>query len=226
MAASGASGVSCATSVTGFRSLAVYSYSILLGSVVGALAGLPGRNGFGLFIAGRLIIGLGLASFLMTSLVMVQEIPHPRSRSTIAHSWNSYWILGSVINSWVNFGCSYLTTSWQWRLPYILQIGPAVYLLIATHFMPDTPRFLLGKGREEEAFDFLVKYHGNGDRDDPLVNYEFAEIKRAIELEREAKAEKWVTILRQRSNLHRLGLAVLMTFCLSFSGGEQHAIAL
>ncbi len=39
------------------------------------------------FITGRTIIGLGLASFLMTSLIVVQEIPHPRSRSFVAQSW-------------------------------------------------------------------------------------------------------------------------------------------
>jgi hypothetical protein len=41
------------------------------------------------FITGRVIIGFGLASFLMTSLVVVQEITHPRSRSTVAQSWVS-----------------------------------------------------------------------------------------------------------------------------------------
>lgn len=39
------------------------------------------------FVAGRAIIGLGLASFLMTSLIVVQEITHPRSREAIAASW-------------------------------------------------------------------------------------------------------------------------------------------
>lgn len=32
-------------------------------------------------------MGFGLASFLMTSLIVVQEIPHPRSRSFVAQSW-------------------------------------------------------------------------------------------------------------------------------------------
>lgn len=70
-----------------------------------------------MFIVGRLIIGLGLASFLMTSLVVVQEITHPHSRESVAQSWDSYWILGSVFASWVNFGTSYLTGSWSWVSP-------------------------------------------------------------------------------------------------------------
>ena len=46
---------------------------------------------------------------------MIQEIPHPRSRTFVAQSWNSFYILGLVTGSWVNFGCSYITgSSWQW----------------------------------------------------------------------------------------------------------------
>lgn len=39
------------------------------------------------FVTSRVIIGLGLSSFLMTSLIVVQEITHPRTRAAIAASW-------------------------------------------------------------------------------------------------------------------------------------------
>lgn len=198
----------------------VYGVSMLLGSVVGCVAGVSGANGYAIFCAGRTIIGFGLASFLLTSLIVVQEIPHPRSRATIAASWNSYYILGSVIASWVNFGCSYITTSWSWRIPYILQIPFALYCLIAVQFMPETPRFLFAKGREEEAFAFLVKYHGNGDSSDELVRFEFEEMREAISREKAAKGERWSTILKQAANRKRLGLAMLTTFMTNMSGCE------
>ncbi|KAK1925411.1 putative hexose transport-related protein [Papiliotrema laurentii] len=197
-----------------------YSYTLLAGSVIGCVAGVAGANGYALFVCGRVLIGFGLTSFLMTSLAIVQEITHPRTRSLVAHSWDSYWILGAVIASWVNFGCSYMTSSWQWRLPYIIQVVPAVYLLIAVQFVPETPRFMIGKGREEDALHFLVEYHGNGDAQDPLVLFEFEEMKEAINREKAAKAEKWSQILKYRANLHRLGLAALMMFCTSLSGSS------
>ena len=57
-----------------------------------------GQSGFrakakAVFVTGRAIIGLGLASFLMTSLIVVQEIPHPRSRATVAASWVCFLIM-------------------------------------------------------------------------------------------------------------------------------------
>ena len=94
----------------------------------------------------------------------------------------------------------------------------ALYILIAVQFVPETPRFLLSKGREQEAFQFLVDYHGNGDPNDELVLFEFDEMKTAIQREQAAKAEKWSTILKSRANRHRMGLAMLMTFMTNVSG--------
>jgi hypothetical protein len=74
------------------------------------------------------IVPLGLASFLLTSLAVVQEITHPRNRVTIAHSWNSYWILGSVIANFTVFGTSYIASSWGWRIPYLMQVPMALYV--------------------------------------------------------------------------------------------------
>jgi len=76
---------------------------------------------------------------------------------------------------------------------------------------------LLANGKEEEAFQFLVEYHGNGDANDELVHFEFAEMKSAIIMERQAKAEKWRNILSSPAGRHRLGLAALMTFLTNVS---------
>jgi SP family sugar:H+ symporter-like MFS transporter len=106
------------------------------------------------------------------------------------------------------------------RIPYVIQLPMAVYILVAVQFVPETPRFLMGKGRVEEAFEFLVEYHGNGDRTDRLVLFEFEEMKNAIAKEREAKAEKWSVILRSPNNRKRLGLASLMIFMTNLSGSS------
>jgi hypothetical protein len=57
-----------------------------------------------------------------------------------------------------------------------------------------------------------VEYHGNGDPNDELVQFEYQEMKEAIRLEQEAKAEKWSTIIRTPGSRYRLGLAAMMTF--------------
>jgi SP family sugar:H+ symporter-like MFS transporter len=91
--------------------------------------------------------------------------------------------------------------------------------------MPETPRFLMSVGREEEAMGFLVKYHGNGNPDDELVLFEFEEIKEAIKMEKIARGTSWKTLLSSHGNQHRLGLAALMSFMVSLSGCESQANA-
>ena len=50
-------------------------------------------------------------------------------------------------------------------------------------FMPHSPRWLISKGRSEQAKQVLAKQHANGDLDDPLVEFEMQEITNALETE-------------------------------------------
>ena len=48
-------------------------------------------------------------------------------------------------------------------------------------FCPESPRWLVGKGRDEEARVVLAKLHANGDLDHPLVLLEMTEMRRTVE---------------------------------------------
>lgn len=50
-------------------------------------------------------------------------------------------------------------------------------------FLPESPRFCMANGREEEAIEFLAKYHGNGDANSRLVRLEIAEMREGIKLD-------------------------------------------
>jgi len=91
-------------------------------------------------------------------------------------------------------------------------------MLIIVFFLPESPRWLLSKGREAEAMAFMVKYHANGAENDPLVEFEMAEIKTALELERSTKQETWKAVFTRRSNRRRIGVAIMIGLCINFSG--------
>lgn len=70
-------------------------------------------------------------------------------------SKNSYYILGSVIAAWVVFGCTgYMTNSWSWRIPYIIQVPMALYILIAVQFVPETLVFYSPKVARKRHLHF------------------------------------------------------------------------
>ncbi|ORY25046.1 putative hexose transport-related protein [Naematelia encephala] len=196
----------------------IFGYTIVIGTILGVVAGITPSHSYGLFVASRAVIGWGNTALIMGALVSMQEISHPRYRATMAALWDCNWIIGNFLAAWVTFGCSHITSSWSWRIPYLIQLVPALYILVAIQFIPETPRYLLSKGRNEEARAFLVKYHGNGDEDDELVNFEWEEMKNTLALEDAAKTLSWKEAFSMPGNKKRLFLAGFMTFMPQLNG--------
>lgn len=69
-----------------------------------------------------------------------------------------------------------------WRLPIALQILPAIAISIVLFGLPETPRWLIERGRIDEAVEVMCKVYGAGP-DDEYVRTEKAAIIHALELE-------------------------------------------
>lgn len=89
--------------------------------------------------------------------------------------------------SWTTFGTAYIDSTWSWRIPSALQGVPSLLQVIFLLFAPESPRWLISKGREEEGLNVLAYYHADGNTEDPMVQFEFEEIKAALELDRTGK---------------------------------------
>ncbi|KAK1625704.1 general substrate transporter [Colletotrichum phormii] len=81
-----------------------------------------------------------------------------------------------------------------------------------------SPRWLCSKDQSGEAFEILVKYHASGNRDDPFVRAEFAEIQETIKLEKLAAETGWMVFFQTPGNRKRLMLIVLTSFFSQCSG--------
>jgi len=71
----------------------------------------------------------------------------------------------------------------SWLIPICIQLVPSTILAVGMiAFMPQSPRHLMNKGREEECLDTLARLRGCS-RDDMRVRIEFLEIKALREFE-------------------------------------------
>lgn len=69
----------------------------------------------------------------------------------------------------MHVGTFRIANNWSWRIPSVLQAVPSILQLMFIWFVPESPRFLMKKGKDEQAIRLLAKYHANGNREDPLV---------------------------------------------------------
>ncbi|KAJ7064693.1 hexose transporter [Mycena amicta] len=148
----------------------------------------------GMFIGARFLIGFGL-TFAANAAPII--------RAPLTSTYNSLWYSGAIVAAWATFGTFKIQSTWAWRaLPSVLQ----VFLVL---FCPESPR----KGREAEALHLLAHYHADGNEDDPLVKYEFEEIKTAIEFDRTVAANVgWKSFFATPGNRKRVRIIVAIAF--------------
>lgn len=80
----------------------------------------------------------------------------------------------------VSYGTSFVHGTASFRLPWALQMIPALVLLVFLPMMPRSPRWLASKDRWEEATEVLARLHAGGNQLDPLVIAEVNQIREAI----------------------------------------------
>jgi MFS family permease len=180
----------------------------------------PASNPHPMYLAGRFFVGFGSNICNGTCPLLITEISHPQHRGKITTLYNTLWFLGAILAAWVTYGTlTTLTGDNQWRLPTGLQcLMPGIQLLFL-YFIPESPRWLISKGRNEEALNFLTKYHGNGDYNDAFSRWEFAEISETLRLEKEASASSgWYELVRTKGNRKRCFLIIVTAIFSQCSG--------
>jgi hypothetical protein len=100
----------------------------------------------------------------------------------------------------------------------MFQLFAPIFVILITATGPESPRFLINQGRNEQALDVLAKYHANGKLDDPLVQLEYSEICAALESEGEEHKSSWLDLVRTKGNRRRIVMAILMACGTNWTG--------
>ena len=101
----------------------------------------------------------------------IAELVPPRIRGAVV-SFNQLMVtLGILVAYIVDWGFAPLPNNWRWM--FAVAVVPGAALAIGMYFMPFSPRWLIQKGREDDARGVLERYRF--DEDD--IDGEIEEIK-------------------------------------------------
>ncbi|KAF5554633.1 quinate permease [Fusarium mexicanum] len=197
-------------------------YSLILFCIiflVGAAVQTAAHHAIGQIYAGRVIAGLGVGGMSSITPVFVSENCPPKTRGRVSGLFQEFIVIGSTFAYWLDYGVSSHIPQGtkQWRIPVAIQLVPAGLMLIGLCFLKESPRWLMKKGRYQEALRALAYIRNVAETDTEVVK-EMAEIRVAIEEELTlSEGVKWRECLSP-GNRYRFFVAFVIMMCQQFSG--------
>jgi SP family xylose:H+ symportor-like MFS transporter len=146
-------------------------------------SGLPAMlpESISLMVFFRILGGIAIGIASMNAPMYIAEIAPAEKRGNLV----TYYQLAIVIGFFVVFLITYFignsmteeqNIQYGWRQMFWSELVPALAFLFLLFLVPKSPRWLMVKGREEEAMNILTRIHGQ-----ELAEKEFNEIKESID---------------------------------------------
>ncbi|KAH8812422.1 MFS transporter [Xylogone sp. PMI_703] len=199
--------------------------AIQIGSVIwciGSILVCASQN-IGMLVVGRFINGISVGICSAQVPVYITEVAPPTKRGRLvgAQQWAITW--GILIMFYVSYGCSFIgrydhpPSPTAFRLPWGLQMIPAIFLFFAMFLLPESPRWLAKKDRWEEAEAVIALVHAKGDRSHPFVMREMQEIRDFCEFERQNADVSYLELLKPNM-INRTHISIFTQFWSQLTG--------
>ncbi|KAL0932158.1 sugar transporter [Colletotrichum truncatum] len=167
------------------------------------------RHNLGVFIAGRVIIGIGQGLALTAGPVYINEITPAEIRGVVMTFWQLNFSVGSFIAYWINYACSLNREKlgdWDWRMVVIFQILVPTIVCALLWTIPESPRWYIKKNKPEKARKAMLSLR-NSEED---AEQELLSIREAIEYEKEAISTNYTALFKDPSVRKRLFLTMIL----------------
>ncbi|ODH44853.1 hypothetical protein ACO22_00617 [Paracoccidioides brasiliensis] len=193
--------------------------TIFIGSVIMVVGAVLQASAFSLahFVIGRVITGLGNGLNTSTVPTWQSECSKSHRRGQLVMVEGALITGGICLSYWLDFGFSFLEpSSVSWRFPVAFQIVLAGFILATVMLLPESPRWLILKGKEDEALNVLGALSDLA-ADDPYINREFIAIKDTV-LEMQQGGFADLFTMTEERHFHRVVLAYVNQMFQQISG--------
>ena len=117
-----------------------------LGAILTGAASSPG-----FLAASRIVLGVAIGVSSFTVPLYIAEISPTRSRGAFVSSFQLMITIGIVVSYFSDLAFADESNPFSWRWMFYVGVFPAIILLAGMIFLPESPRFLIGKGKEEKG---------------------------------------------------------------------------
>ncbi|KAL4965234.1 sugar porter family MFS transporter [Aspergillus stella-maris] len=182
--------------------------TIFVGSFIMVIGALLQCTSYDLaqFIVGRLVTGFGNGMNTSTVPTWQSECCKANKRGQLVMIEGAMITCGITISYWIDFGLLFADPNEvAWRFPLAFQIFFAAIILGFVMFLPESPRWLVLKGREDEAREVLGALLGDG-TEPHAIQTEFTAIKATV-LEMSAGSFRDMFTNGEDRHFHRTVLA-------------------
>lgn len=134
------------------------------------------------FVIGRLILGWGIGALSATVPVWQSECSSSKNRGKHVVLDGCFISLGYLLEAWINLGFFEIKSNLalQWRVPLAIPCLISMVPIAAVFFIPESPRWLVAKGRVDDARSSLCAFHAM-DPENPMVVAEISAIELTLE---------------------------------------------
>lgn len=139
---------------------------------------------FTLFLIFRMLGGIGVGASLILAPMYIAEIAPPESRGKLVSFNQLNIVIGISLAFFSNYAILSLADSdaswvaslgiaennWRWMLG--VEALPAVFYFFGLYIVPRSPRWLIMKGRKDEAHEVMLKFRSAEDAEADLIAVE------------------------------------------------------
>ncbi|CAI0543276.1 unnamed protein product [Linum tenue] len=175
---------------------------------------------FPFLMAGRVVAGIGVGFSLMIAPVYSAELSPASTRGFLASLPEVFINVGILLGYISNYFLAGLPASLNWRVMLGLAALPALLVGFAVVFMPESPRWLVMKGRFAEAKRVLIKTSSSEEEVESVDSRVNEMVKASLDLP--SNGPSWHELISPRSNaIRRIVIAAIgVNFFMQASGND------
>jgi MFS family permease len=156
----------------------------------------------------------------------LSELAPPAKRGWLVGHHAIFLVFGYMLSSWLGYACYYATavnSSFAWRFPLAVQCFSPTILLVASIWIPRSPRWLLQKGKNEEAWKVLQRLRQSPeDPEDLVAKEEFYQNTEQLAMDtaklKTLGVTPWTAVLKLKSYRKRMIVGFLTQWGAEFGG--------